>query len=408
MATISELRQQAKAHYQAGKGDRRFKGYSRMNKAGLEALLGQGAQQPQKPAPKSSTGKKFETSKTSGAVAAAIAKKTGGNAKEIHESLKKKLQAAITKKRAQLKKEGREATPKDLRAAAVLAIKQSAREALKGKVASEEKSKRTGVKTTQKPNESATKTKAAKAKADAGKTLDDLNNQPKTSDTYAPPGLLEAQKNLKKLGQGNYADVFIDHSKDPPVVIKYGSISDNEAHFQNIAASIGVSPKIVTQPTSIKDAKDLDEDYKDKIDDQGQTPRVFAMELANGGTLKTDEDRLRAVHALIQLNRSGIAHNDFHDENAIVDSSGAAKIIDFGRASRSWRDIAANDISFNIVHDALNETHPELEKERKAFRVKIMEVGKKFPGAKAEKPLKPIILSYFDKLESHLKKYGIS
>jgi len=146
MATISELRQQAKAHYQAGKGDRRFKGYSRMNKAGLEALLGQGAQQPQKPAPKSSTGKKFETSKTSGAVAHAIAKKTGGNAKEIHESLKKKLQAAITKKRAQLKKEGREATPKDLRAAAVLAIKQSAREALKGKVASEERSKRTGAK----------------------------------------------------------------------------------------------------------------------------------------------------------------------------------------------------------------------------------------------------------------------
>ena len=146
MATVSELRAQAKAHYQSGKGDRRFKGYSRMNKGQLSSLLGQGAQQPQQPAAKStkSTGKKFEISKTSSSVAMAISKKTGGDAKEIHESLKKKLQAAITKKRAQMKKAGREVTPKDLRAAAILAIKQSTREALHGKVASEEKSKRTG------------------------------------------------------------------------------------------------------------------------------------------------------------------------------------------------------------------------------------------------------------------------
>lgn len=116
MATVRELRQQAKA--------RKIKGYSKMNKAGLMSALGVSEDKKSKSVTsKKKASSRFETSKTSKAIALAIAKKTGGNAGEVEANLKKKVQAAISKKRKQLKKEGNEPTQKDLRSAAIQAVK---------------------------------------------------------------------------------------------------------------------------------------------------------------------------------------------------------------------------------------------------------------------------------------------
>jgi len=176
MPTLVELRALVKAKNARLEKGHKFNAFGK-SKTAIEQFLGISSSAPasKAKAKAKSTGKRFATSKTSRAVAVAIAKKTGGDAKTIHESLKKKLQAAITKKRAQMKKAGREVTPKDLRAAAILAIKQSTREALKGKVASEEKSKRTGGKVEKKPISVAQKAVSKTQEAKKPRTLQELD-----------------------------------------------------------------------------------------------------------------------------------------------------------------------------------------------------------------------------------------
>lgn len=87
-----------------------------------------------------------QTSRTSSAIAIAIAKKTGANPSKVHALLTTVIQAEITQARQKFSRAGKTPTKKDLRAAAIVGVKKAARLAISlrgGKVATPEKAKKT-------------------------------------------------------------------------------------------------------------------------------------------------------------------------------------------------------------------------------------------------------------------------
>jgi hypothetical protein len=139
--TLSELRVKVKEkNAQLPKG-KKFNPYGK-SRAQIEQFLGiSSTQTAQGFKPKPAV--KFQTAKTSSLIADRLAKRFGGDAKEIHKQLKSDIQAALNQKRKELKQQGIKPTEKALRQAAIEAVKQSAKQIGGDKLAPEAKAKRT-------------------------------------------------------------------------------------------------------------------------------------------------------------------------------------------------------------------------------------------------------------------------
>ncbi|MBD2076217.1 DUF1073 domain-containing protein [Phormidium sp. FACHB-592] len=133
-STRSELLAKVKAKNESLAKGKKFNAFGKTT-AEIRAFVGEGGDSPaskSKGTAKPASGKagKYQTSKTSGAIANAIARKTGAKAEDIEQDLRGKIQKAIDKKRRDLKKAGKEVTDKDLRQAARDVVKIEAKGAI--------------------------------------------------------------------------------------------------------------------------------------------------------------------------------------------------------------------------------------------------------------------------------------
>ncbi|MBW4469307.1 MAG: DUF1073 domain-containing protein [Stenomitos rutilans HA7619-LM2] len=133
-ATRQELLAKAKAKNEGLEKGKKFNTFGKSNVA-IAEFVGEGAATPATPktatkAKGGTKGGKYQTSKTSSAIATAIAKKTGADPESIEKDLRGKIQKAIDKTRREAKKAGKEPTAKELRAAARAVVKVEARSAI--------------------------------------------------------------------------------------------------------------------------------------------------------------------------------------------------------------------------------------------------------------------------------------
>jgi hypothetical protein len=161
------------------------------------------------------------------------------------------------------------------------------------------------------------------------------------------------------LGEGGYGIVMLA-KPPPPVVVKRGDISENEVQILAKLSGKGISPKLIA-------AERGDEDPSEKGVFEGRV----AMSRINGETASSYSDYQSKVgnttvgDAYWSLRRklhvSGVAHNDAHEQNVIIDSKGNARFVDFGLSQDNWK--AALSESIGILRSSrLLPPSSELEK----------------------------------------------
>lgn len=119
------------------------------------------------------------------------------------------------------------------------------------------------------------------------------------------------------------------------VGIKYGTIKPSEVALLKEIGETGAGPKVIAAR------------YEDKPRNSGRNG-VIAMERIPGKTLRKlwdaqeiSRDDLSAgyIQGMAKLHRAGIAHNDAHFSNAIIQPDGKLKFIDFGGSSKDYKDV---------------------------------------------------------------------
>jgi hypothetical protein len=140
-----------------------------------------------------------------------------------------------------------------------------------------------------------------------------------------------SRTDAKKLGTGSYGTVI--KAPDGSYAVKRGDVSDTEAQLINRLGKIDLGPKLM--------AADIDGPGKSKASGVDIRLGRVAMTVVPGrpiGRARPDKEvggvkvadaywRARAV-----LHRMGIAHNDMHIENVLVDKNGIGRFVDMGLA----------------------------------------------------------------------------
>ena len=148
-----------------------------------------------------------------------------------------------------------------------------------------------------------------------------------------PNNVKDATKKYgKPLASGAFGSVYVDGDR----IVKVGKIGDNELKNLAKANELGIGPKILqvgeltprkgkTHGVSVSDGSYAME----KVTGESPNNAVTAIERLN--RLKANKSAI--VNQIKTLHANGIAHNDFHSGNILIDSSGASSkvtIIDFG------------------------------------------------------------------------------
>lgn len=377
-AARAALVAKAKAKNETLLPGKRFNVFGKTN-AAIAAFVGEGAALPSATAktaakPKGGTkGGRYQTSKTSSAIAQALAKKTGGDAATIEEELKGKIQKEIDKTRREAKKAGKEPTPKELRAAA-RAVVQTHVQGVKGKAKPEpttakaepvpaKKAKQVKVEKAAKPEvEVKTEKKARSAKPKASevvtekpkaapqnadeKAVDDFNRQ-KAKDIEAaiaqykalgiPTKQLtnrdEASKTQKVLGEG-ISGIVYEHEGH---AVKYSNHSLDSFGFEGMhaAAQLGIAPKVVAvDPAQSAFSMELLKGYKN-----GYSSEII-------GSPENRKHTETFIAQLKKANERGFFVNDLHDENVMHNpQTGDVKFIDQG----GFRKVSPKEIAGQVL-----------------------------------------------------------
>jgi hypothetical protein len=147
----------------------------------------------------------------------------------------------------------------------------------------------------------------------------------KWGDSYGP--------GTKKLGQGTFGTVLLHPDG---TVVKRGIISDVEAAAIKKAGEAGVGPKLISAEIGPKNGIKTSAPVKmhdgriamSKV--EGQPAEKVAGQTFNGVTAADAFWKARAA-----LHKTGIAHNDMHSDNVLVDKNGKGMIVDLGFAQIS-------------------------------------------------------------------------
>jgi hypothetical protein len=136
----------------------------------------------------------------------------------------------------------------------------------------------------------------------------------------------------KKLGQGAFGTVI--KSKDGSHAVKRGDISDTEAKLIQKLGEQDLGPKLI--------AADVDGPGWNGAPGVNNRRGRIAMSVVDGepiGDRRRADDEIGGVKvadaywtARAQLHRMGIAHNDMHIDNVLVDSTGKGRFVDMGLA----------------------------------------------------------------------------
>ena len=151
----------------------------------------------------------------------------------------------------------------------------------------------------------------------------------------------------KKLGQGAFGTVVMNPDG---TVIKRGIISDTEAQAIAVAGKAGIGPRLIaadigpnnsvktSSPVQLKDGRIA----MTKID--GKQAELLNGQTINGVTATDAFWKARAG-----LHKAGIAHNDMHTDNVLIDDKGVGKVVDLGFAQISRK---------AALSEALGAFHP--------------------------------------------------
>ena len=135
----------------------------------------------------------------------------------------------------------------------------------------------------------------------------------------------------KKLGQGSYGTVM--KSKDGTYAVKRGDISDTEAKLIQKLGDADLGPKLI--------AADVDGPGYNGAPGVNNRRGRIAMSVVPGspiGTKKPDKEiggvKVADAYwkARADLHRMGIAHNDMHIDNVLIDRKGKGRFVDMGLA----------------------------------------------------------------------------
>lgn len=127
-----------------------------------------------------------------------------------------------------------------------------------------------------------------------------------------------------KIGEGEYARVY---DIGDNVVVKIGEIRSNETKAMETLSHLPEVPRIIAS----------------KVEDQGKTNSILAMSKVPGTPVSQFNKADRAeiydnliLPALYKIHKAGIAHNDFHGNNILMNRDNSNRrnisIIDFGKA----------------------------------------------------------------------------
>lgn len=124
----------------------------------------------------------------------------------------------------------------------------------------------------------------------------------------------------KLLGQGAFGTAILDKTKN---VVKRGSLGPNEARIIEKVGKLGLGPELISS----------------QLDGDGQLSGTkigrMAMTRVPGspiGRRQGPEIERAYWTARAALHRAGVAHNDMHIENVLVDRKGQGRFVDFGLA----------------------------------------------------------------------------
>ena len=118
--------------------------------------------------------------------------------------------------------------------------------------------------------------------------------------------------------------------------VKVGNIGRNEAFITKKVGDAGIGPKLVA-------AKILTKPHSNS--DSGTIHKgVIAMEVVPGVPLHKAQKVVNGINsndasmvARAKLHKLGIAHNDSHSGNILIDDRGTARFVDLGMAQRNWK-----------------------------------------------------------------------
>ena len=143
----------------------------------------------------------------------------------------------------------------------------------------------------------------------------------------------ETVRNGRQIGEGSFGTVM----KIGNVAHKRGEVSANEANIIKKAGELGIGPRLLGAEISTKRREGYGVDLHD-----GR----IAMSVVPGkqmGDVKADSKvagkNVSDIYwkAMADLHRAGIAHNDAHVENILIDNKGKGRWVDFGLAQDNPR-----------------------------------------------------------------------
>jgi hypothetical protein len=144
------------------------------------------------------------------------------------------------------------------------------------------------------------------------------------------------ESGAKGLGSGSYGNVML--SKPPPaLVVKRGEVSESEVKILEKLNGKDISPKFVSAEVNKYTvmAREGDIEFYEGRIAMTRVPGKAVEDFDDNdpayGT-KVGSTTLGDAYFLLRrrLHESGVAHNDSHIENVIVDNKGKARFIDFG------------------------------------------------------------------------------
>jgi len=140
----------------------------------------------------------------------------------------------------------------------------------------------------------------------------------------------------RKVGEGSYGTVI----RNPDgLFVKRGAISNDEAKLIKILGDAGIGPKLIAADINGKHEWQTSKavDIRNgriamtQVEGKPLGKRTKAGDIMGGG--KTAADVYWT--AMAKLHRLGIAHNDAHIENIMVDNKGTGRWIDMGMAQKN-------------------------------------------------------------------------
>ena len=137
----------------------------------------------------------------------------------------------------------------------------------------------------------------------------------------------------RKLGQGTFGTVVLNPDG---TVVKRGIISDVEAAAIKKAGEAGVGPKLISAEIGPKNGVKTSAPVQmhdgriamSKV--EGEPAEKVLRQTFNGVTAADAFWKARAA-----LHKTGIAHNDMHSDNVLVDKNGKGTVVDLGFAQIS-------------------------------------------------------------------------